>query len=626
MAPLPVRLQHPVRTVALLLLLLMSGIMGFTAVAVQAQSSTQTAPSCPSNEIFKWVLPGTPTSLNPLTFVTGTAYNWEFEYPGGNEYLWNGNTVSYLFDWTTHNANYSQWDLNIRPGLKWSDGSPVTATDVLTSEGPKFAFNPTYNYEGLLQHVTSETALNTSEVQFNLNESDAYILNQFALDGAGGTPVLPASVINQYGITYANLGTDLSMGPFYVYDYTAGSTQMVMYRNPYWGSVYPAPNICEIQVSFVDTLSLTTERLIAGQADEGPIDPSTASSLLQGHPNLHVLDEKGVGAASLEYNDSVAPYNSLAFRQALVYGINQSSYIQTAFAGYAQNAYNAETATPSSAGIFFNPNLKTYSYNPTMALSLLASDGITKGSDGSLHYANGTAVSLTLWTDTDNTEDTSGAAIVVQDLQNLGFKVTLQTTSAANIASDYNANSNGIRNDIILFSGYVLNPPNALVDGLPGCDVEYLPPNCSHVFFNDPTVQAQYQSNLTAVLSTAQPSQEAHYLWNIQSMEADNLPAIILAYPDFLWGYSTQNWTNWPNPTTGHMDEGLAEVPNMTAWEALTPVQSSQTTTTSSTTSSGGIPEFPFQAVAVSLVAFLVVSAYLIARRSRINPPHLPTG
>lgn len=607
-------------------LLVVSGIMGTVAFTANAQS-TSGAPSCPANEIFKWVLPGTPTSLNPLTFVTGTAYNWEFEYPGGNEYLWNGSTVSYLFSAATHNPSYTQWNLTITPGLKWSNGIPVTTSDILTSEGPTFAFNQTYNYEGLLQHVTSERALNSSTVQFNLNESDAYLLNQFALDGAGGTPILPASVINQYGAAYPNLGTDISMGPFYVYNYTAGSTQMVMYRNPYWGNVFPNPQICEIQVSFVDTLSLTTERLEAGTADLGPIDPSTAAALVASHPYLHVLDEKAVGAASLEYNDSVAPYNSLAFRQALVEAINQTAYIQSAFSGYAQTAYNAETSTPSSAGIFFNPHLPVYNFSTTKALQLLASDGITKGSDGYLHYANGTAVSLNLWTDTDNTEDTAGAAVVQTDLQNLGFHVTLTTTSQANIAGDYSANTNGIRNGIILFSGYVLNPPNALVDGLPGCDVEFLPPVCSHVWFNDPAVQAQYTSNLTGVLSTAIPSQEATYLWNIQSMEATNLPAIILAYPDFLWGYSTQNWTNWPNPTTGHMDEGLAEVPNMTAWESLTPVQTIPTTTTtgaSSSSAASGVPEFPFQAAITGIFAVLVVSAYLVARRFSVRPPTLP--
>ncbi|MDE1854032.1 MAG: hypothetical protein KGI38_09870 [Thaumarchaeota archaeon] len=601
-------MRSPSRTVAVIALLVVSSLIGTAAIS-RAQSP---APSCPANETLKWVLPGTPTSLNPLTFVTGTAYQWEFEYPGGNAYLWNGSTVSYLFDWAKHNANYTQWTLNIRPGLKWSDGTTVNASDVLTSEGPKFAFNQTYNYEGLLQRVTKEYALNSSAVVFVENKPDAYLLNEFALDGAGGTPVLPARVINQHGAAYPNLGTDLSMGPFYVYNYTAGSTQMVMYRNPYWGGVYPAPKICEIQVSFVDTLSLTTERLLAGSADLAPIDPSTAASLLKGGPNLHVLDEKAVGAASLEYNDSIFPYNSLAFRQALVYGINQTEFIGKAFSGYAITAYSAETATPPSAGIFYNPHTTQYSFDPAKAASLLSSMGITKGSDGMLHYSNGTVASLVLWTDTDNTEDLAGAAVVQSDLQNLGFKVTLQTTSQANIVGDYGANTNGIRNDIILFSGYVLNPPNALVDGLPACSVEWLPPNCSHHFFYPTSLDNLYQGNLSGVLGTADPQQEQKYLWNIQAMEAQYLPAIILAYPDFLWGYSTANWVNWPNPVTGHMDEGLAEVPNMTAWESLTPA-----TTATTTTTTGASPDYTLYYVAGAAVIIVILAAVAVAATRR---------
>jgi peptide/nickel transport system substrate-binding protein len=529
-----------------------------------------------------------------------------------------------LFDWAKHNANYTQWTLNIKPGLKWSDGTPVNSTDVLTSEGPKYAFNQTYNFEGLLQRVTKEYALNSSAVVFVENKSDAYLLNEFALDGAGGTPVLPARIINKYGAAYPNLGTDLSMGPYYVSDYVAGSTQMVMYRNAYFT---PAPKICEIQVSFVGTLSLTAARLQAGVADLAPLDPSTAASVLK-TPNLHVLDEKAVGAASFEYNDSVFPYNMLPFRQALVYGINQSEFIQKAYSGYATPAYSAETATPTSAGMFYNPNTFKYSFDPAKAQSLLQSVNITKGSDGFLHYSNGSTVSLTLWTDTDNTEDLAGAGVVQADLQKLGFKVNLITTSQTNIAGDYGANTNNIRKDIILFSGYVLNPPNALVDGLPACSVEWLPPNCSHHFFYPPSLDAQYQANLTGVLGTADPAQEQKYLFNIQAMEAKYLPAIILAYPDFLWGYSTAAWTNWPNPVTGHMDEGLAEVPNMTAWESLTPVGAPPVTSINSTTTTsvvqtsssttgggGGINSSLLLALGAVVVVILAAVVITAARR-----------
>lgn len=511
-----------------------------------------------------------------------------------------------LGSWS-HNSNYTQWVFNVKPGLKWSDGSSVTSQDILTSEGPNFAFNLAYNFEGLAQIVTNEVALNSTAAQFTLNASDAHMIDQASLDGQGGTPVLPASVITASGASFPNLGTDISMGPFYVSGYTVSSTQMVMLRNPYFN---PAPNICEIQVSFVDDLSLTAKNLEAGSADLAPVDPSTAPAILS-TPNLHILDEKAVGAASIEYNDSVFPYSDLAFRQALVYGINQSEFVQTAYSGYGVTAYNAESAVPTSAGVWYNPNIQQYNYNPTMALQLLHNDGYTTDSSGKLHYPNGTLASLTLWTDTDNTEDTQGAQVVVSNLQSLGFTVNLQTTTQTSLAADYGANSNNIRNEMLLFSGFVLNPPHPLVDALPACDVEWLPPICGHQFLAPTSVNNEYNSNFSAFMGTDNPTQMKGYLYNIEALEAQSLPTTILAYPDFLWGYSTAHWTNWPNPVSGHMDEGLAEVPNMTAWETLSPV--------ASTTSTGSMSaDYTYAAIGVVVIIVLVGAAvYLRSRRKK---------
>lgn len=596
-------------------LLLLSAFSGAIPIAVRAQGNSQ----CTADNTFQWTLNGTPTSLNPLTFITGTAYNWELEYPGTTEYLWDGSQVSYMLSGWSHNANYTQWIFNINPALKWSNGQPVTSQDFLTSEGPKFAFNLTYNYEGLAQQVTKEYALNSTASVFVLNASNAHMIDQMSLDGQGGTPILPASVINQYGAAYPNLGTDISMGPFYVSNYTVSSTQMVMLRNPYF---QPQPNICEIQVSFVNTLSLTAERLQAGLSDLAPIDPSTAAAILA-RPNLHVLDEKAVGAASIEYNDSIFPYNQLPFRQALVYGINQTQFVDQAYAGYGVTAYSAPTAVPVSAGYWYNPNVVQYNYDPSKALQLLSTMGVTKGSDGYLHWPDGTVASLRLWTDTDNTEDLAGAAVIQKNLNQLGFKVDLVTTTYANIAGDYGANSNNIRNEMLLFSGFVLNPPHPLVDALPACAVEWLPPQCSHHFLWPPSADNEYNSNFTAFMGTADPTAMRNYVFNIQALEAQWLPTTILAYPDFLWGYSTAHWTNWPNPVTGHMDEGLAEVPNMTAWETLTPVSAMISAT--STTQASTATSQPIATYAAAIVVVLIIIAGLVYLRRRGKSKKQPT-
>jgi ABC-type transport system substrate-binding protein len=588
------------------MLLLWPSTLFISSLAVESGTASSTsATSCPASNTFDWTLVRPPASLNPLTFITGTGYIFELEYPGATWYLWNGSDVSYMLSGWTHNANYTMWTLNIKPGLTWSNGEPVTSEDLLTSEGPKYAFNLTYNYLNIAQELSDEYAVNSSAVTFVLNQTNTHFIDELSLDGQGGTPVLPSSVIDDYGPSYPNLGTDLSMGPFYVYNYPVSSAQMIMLRNPYFS---PQPSICQVDVSFVETLSLTANRLEAGQTDLAPLNPFDVSYVLK-NPDLHVLDEKAVGAASLEYNDSIYPYNQLPFRQALVYGINQSAFVQEAYDGYGETGYSAESAVPSSAGLWYNPNTVQYNYNPAKASSLLASIGITKGADGYLHYPNGTTASLTLWTDVDNTEDTSGASVVEQDLQSLGFQVSLQTTTAANIAANYGANVNGIRNELILFSGFVLNPANPLVDALPACDVEWLPAVCGHNFLWPPSVDAEYQSNFTAFMSTTNVTLERQDLFNIQHLESEYLPTTILAYPDYIWGYSTAHWTNWP---TGHMDEGLPEVPNLTAWETLTPV-----TQSGPARGSNSFGMFGYLAIVAVLVA--ATAGVLFVRRTRAS-------
>ena len=600
--------KSPSRRAVLILLVFLFAFQIVSSNTSSRLESAATENACPASNTFQWTLVRPPASLNPLTFITGTGYIFELEYPGATWYMWNGSDVSYMLSGWSHNANYTEWTLNIKPGLTWSNGEPVTPQDILTSEGPKYAFNTTFNYLGLAQQVESEYALNNSAAVFVLDQSNTHFIDELSLDGQGGTPVLPASVIDEYGAAFPNLGTDISMGPFYVYNYTVSNAQLVMLRNPYFT---PQPNICQIDVSYVETLSLTAARLESGQSDLAPVDPFDISSLLR-IPNLHVLDEKGVGAASLEYNDSIYPYNQLPFRQALVYGINQTQFIQAAYDGYGQTAYSSESAVPPSAGIWYNPNTTAYSFDPSKAISLLNSMGIKTGSDGYLHYSNGTVATMTLWTDVDNTEDLAGAAIVQQDLEKLGFQVNLQTTTAANIAGDYGSNSNGIRNDIILFSGFVLNPPNPLVDALPACDVEWLPPVCSNTYLSPPSANSEYNSNFSAFMGTSNTTAERQDLFNIQSLEAQYLPTTIVAYPDFIWGYSTARWTNWPNPTTGHMDEGLPEVPNMTAWETLSPIASNPTSSAPPT-----VPAYVYGLVAI--VPLAAGSFYVIRKRSHAS-------
>jgi peptide/nickel transport system substrate-binding protein len=583
--------------ILLIILLLLSAYPLSTLGRSAAQSS-----QCTASQKLRMTLVVPPNSLSATTITTGGSggilvgmLNW-----GTPLYLPNGSLDQFqaITDWVSHNSNYTQWTFNVKPGLKWSNGQNITANDILATFGPKWQFNSTYDFLLMGPEVQSEYALNSSAAVYVLNVSDAHWADKFNWDIV--SPIYPASLVDSQGPATTNVGTAISNGPFYVSNYSSGEFQMTMLRNPYFN---PQPKICEIDVNFVDSLSSTAIDIKSGATDLAPVEPSNAQSVLSS--NIRLLDEKGLYVNALQYNDSVYPYNMTAFRQALAFGINQTDYINEAFNSYATTAYSAEGIVSPLATAWYNPNQMQYSFNQTESLALLSSVGITKGSDGFLHYPNGSVVNLALWTDTGNTQDPVGAAVIQKDLQQLGFKVALTTDSENTLIGDYTSNLNGIRSAMIMYTAnpVVWGDPN--LDILPGWDVYWGPTLANPYWEYPPNINNEYQSNYTAFEATGDMNQMHTYLDNVQALNAQYLPSLVLAYPDSLWAYNNQSFTNWPS---GYMLYGGASM-NMTALTYVSPVSPPS-----------GLASSTLTLVVVAVVAIVVVVgvvSLLVLRRRR---------
>jgi ABC-type transport system substrate-binding protein len=567
----------------LLFLLAISGLPSFARYGPEKISHFASASMCTPQDTLRMTMTVAPTTINPNTIITAGSAAAPFimwsEYQGvGGQPFPNGtiDPLTLTTNWITHNSNYTVWMFNIKPGLKWSNGQNITSADLLASYSPRFLFNASYDILGMGREVENSYALNSSTAVFVLNQSDAQWADKMDATTVGQA-IWPANIINQYGAAYPNLGTDVVFGPFYVANYSAGETEMTLLRNPYY---QPQPKICEIDMNFVESLSQTATNLLSGSTDIAQVEYSNAPAILKSS-NIQLYDAKGFFMTTLDYNITVYPYNMTAFRQALAYGINQSAIVAQAFNGYAETAYSGMGTVPY--GIWYNPNTMHYNFSQSTSVQLLDSIGITKGSDGLLHYPNGTVVTLNVWADTDTTADVIAAQSMKTDLQNVGFTVNVQTSSIANIIGDYTSNVNNIAK-----TGIILATTNAasfgwlLDDILPGWAIYYAPaiPNISWEW--PPSVQNEYNGNVSGIYSTTNQTVEKQYGDNIQAIDAANLPTIVLAYPDELFGFNTQHWTNWPNPSSGQylLLQGFPMSPE--SFVNLVPVSASSSTTQSS--------------------------------------------
>ncbi|MFI5419474.1 MAG: ABC transporter substrate-binding protein [Nitrososphaerales archaeon] len=547
-------------------------------MAILPHSSGQSQ-SCPSNDILHFTAyGGSPTTFNILgAYNPPGFFTSQLQYKAGgfaeDSPLGVPQNYTTVADSITSNSNYTQWTIHLKAGQQWSDGKNITSADYVNQWSPAFALNASYDPQLLHTEVVSVKAVDASTVTFNLNRSDARLPEK--IDTVLDTVLYPQSFTSQ-GPGFNGFGTAVTEGPFYVSNYTAGSNTVVLLRNPYYT---PLPKVCEIIWNFVESESSDATYIASGSSDLAPVVPSSVPSLIT-IPNIHILRQPAELYTSLSYNITNYPYNMTQFRQALVYGINQSALVQQAFNGYATPAYAAEGGV-SNLSSWYDPNQPKYSYDVNHSLSLLSSIGIKQGSSGQLSYPNGSAITLTMWADTDVTMNSIAAQIIQTNLQQLGFKVSLQLTSTSTLIGYLFANTyNAYNGAMVLHTSNAYFPGDPFYDAQPFPNTIYIPEPFDGTWENPPNIQAQYQDNLSALTATNDPALTRTYLNNIQNLNAQYLPGISLMYGDNLFAYSTAHFTNWPSTASSYMFETYFW--NDTALATIAPVGSATASTSSS--------------------------------------------
>jgi ABC-type transport system substrate-binding protein len=579
----------------LMALLFASPLFAFAPASYAATDSY----GCPTNAVLHFAMyGGVPSNLNLLGSYNPSGYNLAFlmypygispaPYPNGSADM----QVS-ASDYITHNANYTVWTFNAKPGLKWSNGQPINASTFLQNFGPSFSFNASVDPIGAYQYVTKEYAANTTEAVYVLNQSQAHFDELIA--PTVNTALYPPSFIAQ-GPTYSGINNTLvTSGPFYLASYSLGSTSAVLLRNPYFN---PKPGICEVDVNFVEAESQTPTSLLSGAADFAQIDSSVASDIAAtGHFTIIPGLSGGGGLEDIQYNITSYPYNQLGFRQALLYAINQTDLAQNAFYGYGTPAYNMQGFVPNVTAQWYNPNqVSNYSYNPTKALSILHGLGYTTDSSGNLHYPNGTRVILQMNYQLAYTETTLSATIVQNDLEKVGITLTVEGTTNSQMHHLEHVPGGEDHMLWLTWSGGGIFG-SAYWDSLPSCYVYNTEWECpitptgsatgnaytGNVMGND-TANNEYWSNVTAISLTTNPTTLKQSLDNIQVLRSQYLPELNVQIGTYIWAINNQKFTNFGPMISG----GIAyfgQNYNPDGFAAILPVG---TSTSSSSTGTGG--------------------------------------
>jgi len=227
-------------------------------------------------------------------------------------------------------AGGKTWTFAIRQGVKFQDGSPMTANDVAASfervTDPKSGSAALSAFAGVLSHGNTE--VQGTNVVFHLDRAYAafpYLVSAFNYNMI----ILPANYkIGTF--TQGGIGT----GPYILKTYTTNQ-QATYTKNPnYWAAGMPYMD--SVVLKYYSDTPPQVPALQAGAIDAMVETPYTDAKALFGSPGIVVLENPSSQYRTLQMRVDQDPFSSLALRQAVAYGLDRPSIVQTLFGGKAE--------------------------------------------------------------------------------------------------------------------------------------------------------------------------------------------------------------------------------------------------------------------------------------------------
>lgn len=327
--------------------------------------------------------------------------------------------------WTWANGN-KQLTFTIRDKVKWTDGKPMTAADVV------FTFNMLKKFKAL--DVNSVWSVLSSVTQSGANQvvmtfkTPAVTYFYYIADQVAIVPQHIWSTIAD-PVKYPDTNP-IGTGAFVV---NPCRPQNITYKaNPhYWQP--GLPKVSTVNYPAFTTNDTANTYLANGQAQWGSqFIPSIEKFYLSKSPNYHYWFPP-VANVTLFINLTNPILKNVAVRQAMAYAIDRQRVATIGEYGYQPAANQTGIVTPtfsdwldSSQAAAYGNN---YAHNTAKAISILTAAGFKKGPDG-IMAKGGQKLSFTVTNNGGFSDWVAAVNVIQQDLKAVGIQVTPKNLAA----------------------------------------------------------------------------------------------------------------------------------------------------------------------------------------------------
>ena len=338
----------------------------------------------------------------------------------------------------------------LRKDLKWSDGQPITAEDIVFTVN-KIIYNEKVEAQEKDSFYVGKELVNIEKVddmKFKITTPSIYA---DIVRLANFQPVpkhILEPLIQEKGIEAVNSfwGADTEVknivgsGPFVISEYVPNQ-RIILKKNPYYWRKdekgQRQPYLDRINLVIVEDRNTAFLKLMAGELDAIEfVRGEDVTSILEKKTelNLEIYDAGPRASTNFitfnqNYNHLKEPklswFNNQKFRQAVAHLIDRQTIVENIYFGFATPQYSF---VPRFSPLYWEQaDEVAYKYDPAKAKKILKEIGMEdKDGDGIREDKDGNRVSFILQTNSDNTVRVKIGEILSQEMKKAGLDVTFK--------------------------------------------------------------------------------------------------------------------------------------------------------------------------------------------------------
>jgi peptide/nickel transport system substrate-binding protein len=545
--------KHRRRSVLILVLLAVAALAVSLAAGLASAGAEDTpSPAATAADsgkvIYRVGQTGDADNLNPFIGYTSPSFEvWYLTYdsligydPATLTPMKGEESTGLAIDWTTSEDGLT-WTFTLREGATWSDGEPLTASDVAWTYNTiiQEEFENFTAYTNLIDRVN---VIDDYTVEFVCSKPKPDMIRHWV-------PILPEHLWSKMSPkdmekNFQNPPPIVGSGPFTCEEWDKNA-YIKMVKNPTWWGA--EPKIDEIYFMYFTNSDTMVQDLKAGNIDACVNLSPNQMRLFENEPDITAKAIAVDGFNELGFNCYEGPskghpvLTDAAFREALAYAVDLENLVEVVWLDYTPPG---TTIIPPD---YYSdpdwhwepPDDVKHTYDPEMAAQKLDEAGYPLNADGDRTY-KGKPIELSLIARTESTQSQQEAKLIAGWFKDIGLKVNIEVMDEGALMDrqyNYEGDTFTPDYDMFLWGWYLDYDPGSMLSYFTESQIE----NWSDCNWTDPRYEELY--NLQA--EELDPTTRQGYIHEMQQILYTSAPYVVTSYaPDFE-AFRTDKWDGY---------------------------------------------------------------------------------